>query len=152
MQGGAAATTEAQLTGKPEEHQQRAIEADKVLVVEAADLLSEAGSGHCRHLVHHQSACFSEAGDIRRLHSDPKQRGVNIAGGERHDCDRRGGVESVVLYDRYRAGLPGIGPAGRGYEYVASPHDYGESSQSTEMASTNAWSSRSCSSAATSAD
>src|SRR5665647_362980 len=77
------------------------------------------------------------------------QRCVEGIGCQRTDRDRGGCIEPIVLNDDDGSRLAGIDTSCSSDADVASPHS---AVQSTEMASTKAWSSASCSLAAMAAD
>ena len=135
--------------GKPEKYEQCAIEPYEICIGETPEMIAQVRPRHRRDLVDHDLAWLVDPGGSRRLQGDPSQRRLDGIGCQRTDRDRGGCIEAIVLNDDDGSRLAGIGTACRSDVDLASPHS---AVQSTEMASTNPWSSASCSLAAMAAD
>jgi hypothetical protein len=134
--------------GKPEKYKECAVEADEICIGETPEMVAHVRPRHRRDLVDHDLAWLLDPGG-RRPYSDPGQRCVEGIGCQQTDRDRGSCIEAIVLNDDDGSRLAGIGTSCSSDADVASPHSV---VQSTEMASTNAWSSASCSLAAMAAD
>jgi hypothetical protein len=143
------------LFGKAEEYEQCAIESDEICIGQPAQAIADICPRDRRDLVDHDVARLLNSGSGRWLHRDSGQWSLDRIGGQWTDRDCGRGVEPIVLNDDDRSWLTGVSTA-RGRDVnIASPHSVdcpSAASQSTETASTNAWSSGSCSLAAMAAD
>lgn len=135
--------------GKPEKYEECAVEPDEICIGETPEMVAHVRPRHRRDLVDHDLAWLLDPGGRRHPYSDPGQRCVEEIGCQRTDRDRGGCIEPIVLNDDDGSRLAGIDASCSSDADVASPHS---AVQSTEMASTKAWSSASCSLAAMAAD
>lgn len=135
--------------GKPEKYEECAVEPDEICIGETPEMVAHVRPRHRRDLVDHDLAWLLDPGGRCHLYIDPGQRCVEGIGCQRTDRDRGGCIEPIVLNDDDGSRLAGIDTSCSSDADVASPHS---AVQSTEMASTKAWSSASCSLAAMAAD
>src|SRR5664279_863747 len=140
--------------GQPEEHNKCAVEPDDICICDTTNTIANVASRHRRDLVDHDPAWLLDPGRGCGLQCDPGQWRIDRVRRERAHRDRGGCVEAIVLDDHDRSGLPGVFASSCGDVDISPPHsaDSGSAGQSMEMASTNAWSSDSCSLAAIAAD
>ena len=143
------------LVGKPEEYEERAIEPDEIGIGQTAETIAYICPRHRGDFVDHDVAWLLNSGHRCRLHSDSGQRRLDGIGCQRADHDRGRGIEPIVLNNDDGSGLTRVGTSCGSEVYMASPHSAdsrSSSAQLTEIASTYAWSSASCSLAAMAAD
>jgi internalin A len=113
--------------GQPEEYENRLIEPQHIFVVQAADLRTHLGLRDGGDLVHHQPAGRKQSIAVIRFDGQAEQRRFRLISGEGTDRDRVRGVETVILDDDDRTGLPGIILAARDSPDVATPHSFSQS-------------------------
>src|SRR5439155_14158241 len=123
-------------------------DAQHVGVGEAANAAPELTAGDGCDLVDHKVGRGIETIFRRRVDWQAKQRCFGRIGGRATYRDRIRRIEAIVLDDDHRARLAGIArPAGSGPHFAPAHR-----SESSEIASMNAWSSAACGLAATAAD
>lgn len=140
---------------EPEEYEKCAIEPDEIGIGQATEMIAYICPRHRDDLVDHDLAWLLDPGYRRRLDSDPGQRRLDRTGRQRTDRNRSRRIKPIVLNNDDRSWLTGIGTPRSSDVNIAAPHSADSPSavsQSTEIASTNAWSSASCSLAAMAAD
>lgn len=147
-------TVRAGSIGKTEKYQKSAIEPKKIGIGEMAEVIAHILAWHRRDLVDHDLAWPRDPGCRGGLYGEPDQWRIDGVRRQRAHRNRSGRVEAIVLDDDYKPWLSGVGATCGSDVDVTSSHSPGSASasQSTEMASTNAWSSTSCSLAAMAAD
>lgn len=134
------ASAEGSLSGETKEYQERPVEPNKIGVFKPPESITQIRTRHGRYLVDHDLAWLLNPCHRRRLDSDPAQWRLNLVGGQRTNRDGSGDIETIILHDDHRSWLTGVGASRSSDIDIASAHSTGSapSSQSTEMASTNA--------------